>query len=171
MTVLQTLYPATSTVAVSCSLASLAHDATLLTGRASTAISNATTLDLDHQLSGVIRVGSTAPTLSTTIEIWSYAAVSIASGVPTYPDGITGTDAGKTMTSANVKYSGLRWLATVTVDAVANRDYPIPPVGVAAQYGGNMPMFHGFFVTNGTGQALNATQVSLQVHRIQNQAV
>jgi hypothetical protein len=171
MTTLQTNYPSTSTVALACNLASLAHDATLLAGRAGTAVSNATTLDLDHQISGTIRVGSTAPTVGSSIELWAYTAVSITSGTPTYPDGITGTDANKTLTSSNVKYAGLKWLATITVDAVTNRDYPIPLTSIAARFGGTMPMFWGPFVTNGTGQALNGTQVDLQYHRSQAQSV
>ena len=165
-------YPATSTVAITCALGAgpLASDATLLAGRASTAVDNTTNLDLDHLVSGVIRTG-TSPTVSTTIEVWAYAPSSVASGTPTYPDSITGTDANKTMTSANVKQASLAWLATITVDATSNRDYFIKPTSVAALFGGVLPPFWGLFVVHNTGVALNGTQVALQYHRIQSQTV
>src|SRR5437870_5532261 len=100
-------YPSTSTTALTLTLASLASDTNLLAGRASTAIDNTTNVDLDHLLSGAIRTGTT-PTVSTTIEVWVYSYLSIASGTPAYADGITGTDANKTITSTNVKNSALR---------------------------------------------------------------
>lgn len=163
-------YPSTSTVAITCTTASLATSSTLEAGRASTAIDNTTNLDLDHLLSGVIRTG-TSPTVSTFIEIWVYSYYTIASGTPTYVDSITGTDANKTMTSVNVKYSALKLAAAITVDSTSNRDYFFGPVSVAALFGGSMPPFWGVFVVHSTAVALNATQVALQYERIQNQSV
>jgi len=163
-------YPANSTVALTHALASLASDTNLLAGRASTAVDNTSNQDLDHLLSGVIRMGST-PTVNTQIEVWIYAPISIASGTPTYPDGITGTDAAKTMTSANVKFSALRLATTIIVDATASRDFSIAPISIAGLFGGVLPPFWGVFLTQNTGAALNATQVALQYNRIQSQTV
>lgn len=168
---IKTKYPATSSVAITCTTASLASDTTLLAGRASTAVDNTANLDLDHRISGVLRVSGTAPTASTTIELWAYAPIIIASGTPTYPDSITGTDAAKTMTSAYVKFSALRLIATIYVDAAASRDYYVAPTSIANLFGGALPQFWGVFVVQGTGQALNATQVSLQYDRVQGQTV
>jgi hypothetical protein len=166
-------YPSSSTVAITCNLATgpLASDTNLLAGRASTAIDNQTTnLDLDHLVSGAIRTG-TSPTVSTTIEVWAYSYLSISSGTPTYVDGITGTDANKTMTSTNVKNAGLRLIAAMTIDNTTGRDYAFPPTSIAALFGGSLPPFWGVFVVHNTGVALNGTQVSLQYERVQAQTV
>lgn len=164
---IKTKYPATSTVALTLTLASLASDTNLLAGRASTAVDNTTNLDIDHLLSGVIRVGA-SPTVSTTLEVWAYAARSIAAGTPTYPDGITGSDANKTMTSRNVLFAALARVQVIIVDATSNRDYDIRPTSIAALFGA-MPPFWGVFVVENTTVALNATQVALQYERIQQQ--
>lgn len=164
-------YPSTSTVAITCNLGTgpLASDTNLLNGRASTAIDNTTNVDLDHLVSGVIRTGTT-PTASTTIEVWAYSYISIASGTATYVDGITGTDANKSMTSTNVKYSALRLITAITIDNTSNRDYYIPPTSIAGLFG-TMPPFWGVFVVHNTVAALNATQVALQYERVQAQTV
>lgn len=168
MAALKNLYPSTSTVAIALTLASLASDSSMVSGRASTAISNTADLDLDHLLCGTIRAG-TSPVAGSTIEVWLYSVASVASGTPTYVDGITGTDADKTITSANVKFSAMRLAASITVDNVTGRDYAIAPVSVASLFGA-LPPFWGVFVAHGTGVALNATQVALQYIRSQNQS-
>lgn len=165
--ILQTNYPVTSTVALTHNLASLASDTNLLAGRASTAVDNTANQDVDHQVSGVIKTGTT-PTVSTTIELWVYAFRSLAAGTPTYPDSITGADANKTMTSANVKYAGMKLAASITVDATSNRDYDIALFSVAWLFG-YMPQFWGIFAVHNTGAALNAAQVALNYNRIRQQ--
>jgi len=166
-------YPSTSTSAITISLASLADDNTNgIAGRASTAVDNTTNLDLDHLLSGYIKTGTT-PTVSRTIELWLYAPVSIASGTPTYPDSITGTDAAKTMTSRNVLQSGLVWCKTITVDATTGNVYPIGQISVAAAFGGVLPPFWGVWVLNRTAVALDSTGGNhvLTYERVQQQTV
>ena len=169
---IKTKYPATSSVAITCAIASLASDTNLLAGRASTAVDNTTNLDLDHLVSGLITAG-TSPTVGTTIEVWAYAYRTIASGTPTYPDSITGTDANKTMTSANVKNAALRLVAVITVDNTSNRGYEFPPTSIAGLYGGSMPPFYGLFIVHNTGVALNSTGGNHILHyeRVQAQTV
>ena len=167
---IKTKYPATSTVALTLTTASLATDSALLAGRASTAVDNTTNQDLDHLVSGAIRTG-TSPTVSTNIEVWVYSYMSIASGTPTYVDSITGTDANKSMTSLNVKNSAMRLVHAMTVDNTTGRDYYIPPTSIAGLFGGALPPFWGLFVVHNTGVALNATQVALQYERVQAQTV
>ena len=166
-------YPASNadTTDLTITLASMATDSTLLTGRASTAVDNRTNLDLDHLLSGKITTGTT-PTAATYIEVYVYAPISIASGTPTYPDSITGTDAAKTMTSANVKLYALRLAWAAQVDSTSNRTYFMPPVSVASLFG-ELPPFWGAFVTHSTVAALNSTagNQALSYHRIQKQTV
>jgi hypothetical protein len=138
---------------ITLSLASLADDNTnALVGRASTAVVN-TNNDVDHLVSGDIRTG-TSPTAARTIEIWAYAQID---DTPTYPDGITGTDAAKTFTSDGVKQSALRFLHAIVIEAASDRDYFMPPTSIAQAFGGVLPKRWGLFVVNRTGVALHAT--------------
>lgn len=144
-----TTYPSWTSITVS--VASLASDTNLRAGQASTAVSNTTALYLDAMVAGKIRAG-TSPT-GGSIEVWAYASFD---GSTTYPDSITGTDAAKTMTSANVKASALRYLWSTSVDTTSDRDYFMPPTSVAQAFG-QMPSNWGIFVVHNTGVALNAT--------------
>jgi hypothetical protein len=164
-------YPATSSVAITLTLTSLASDTNLLAGRESTAVDNTTNLDLDHLVSGVIRTGTT-PTVSTRIEVWAYASWKTAAGTPSYPDVLDGTDSAETITSANVKSSMLRPVATITVDATTGRDYFVAPVSIASLFG-TMPKFWGLFVTHNNVAALDATGGNhvFEYERIQAQSV
>lgn len=164
-------YPSTSSVAITLSAASLASDSNLLAGRASTAVDNTTNLDLDHLVSGIVTTGTT-PTTNTNIEVWAWASYKTATGAPTYPDAITGTDAAKTISANGVKFSALRMVATINVDATSNRTYPFAPVSIASLFG-SMPKFWGLFLVHNTGVALNGTSTNhdFQYERIQTQTV
>lgn len=167
---IKTKYPATSTVALTITLASLANDSTnFLAGQESTAVDNTTNVDLDHLLSGKIRSG-TSPTANNRIEIWVYAPISVASGTPTYPDVFDGTDSAETATSRNVLFSALRLAHTIIVDSTTGRDYFIPPISVAALFGGQLPMFWGVFVINASGVALDSTGGNHALHYLRVQA-
>jgi hypothetical protein len=96
---------------------------------------------------------ASAPTANTTIEVWAYAQIN---DTPTYPDSITGTDADKTMTSANVKSSALRLLWSTLVDAATSRVYSMPPTSLADRFGA-VPKRWGLFVVQNSGQALAAS--------------
>lgn len=139
--------------------ASLASDTNLLAGRASTVATLANVLDV--QIAGQITVGTT-PTANTQIEVWVYGDVS---NTPTYPDGITGTDANKTITSTEIKYAGLGGirrpqapLAIMKVDSTtSNRAYTFGPVSIRSVFGDLPPAKLGIFIVHNTGAALNAT--------------
>ncbi len=168
---IKTKYPATSSVALTLSLASLASDTNLLAGRESTAVDNTTNQDIDHIVSGMITAGTT-PTVSRTIEVWAYASFKTASGTPTYPDVLDGTDSAETITSANVKNAALRLVASIVVDATTDRAYYFAPVSIAGLFGA-MPKFWGLFVVHNTVAALNATGGNhvIEYERIQAQTV
>jgi len=165
-------YPQSSsdTVAITCAVASLASS-TAWAGRASTAINNTSNLDLDHAVSGSIMLGTT-PTVDKTVSVFAYAPTKIVSGTPTYPDGITGTDAAKTMTSAYVAEACLVWLWSGKTDATTGRVLDMPPRSIASAFG-FMPAFWGIFVTHDSGVALNSTSGNHFFHyeRIQAQTV
>lgn len=160
------------TTAITCTLTSLASSATLVAGQASAAVDNRTTNDIDHLISGKIRMGAVAPTVNTYIEVWAAAPYKIASGTATFPDVLDGTDSAKTFTSLNVKNSSMRLIWSTLVDATANRDYFIPPTSLRNAFG-EMPAMYQLFVTNGSGQALSATGTDHVLHyeRVQNQSV
>lgn len=135
-------------------LASLATSSTRLVGRESTAIDNTSNLYLDALVSGKITTG-TSPTVNTLIDIWVYGS-SLETG-PVYPDAITGSDAGVTLTDAPSRNAGLRLGASILVSATSDVDYHFAPFSVAALFGNVMPKKWGLFVTHNTGVNLNAT--------------
>lgn len=143
-----------SSAAYTITLGALATSSTLVAGRESTAISNTSNLYLDYLVGGKIQVGTT-PTVSTTIEVWAYAS---SADAPTYPDVFDGTDSAETVTSAAIKMSALRLLASMACDATtSNRDYPFAATSLAAAHGGCVPKYHGLFVTHSTAVNLNST--------------
>lgn len=170
---IKTKYPATSSTDLTITLASLATGASgvYTTGRASGAVDNTTDNDIDHLLSGIIR--TSGPTAGRAINVYAYANLSSASGTPTYPDNITGSDAGKTMSSANVMNSALRLVASITVDSTINQSYPFGPVSIAALFGGSLPKFWGVYVAHDTAAILNVTGANhkLSYERVQAQTV
>ena len=167
-------YPSTSSVDLTITLASLASGASgvFTAGQESTAEDNTTNLDLDHLLSGKITTGTT-PTVSRSINVYAYANISSATGTPTYPDVLDGTDSAETFTSANVQNSAVRFAANIIVDATSNRAYYFGPVSIASLFGGSLPKFWGVFVAHDTAVALNATggNHKLSYERIQGQTV
>jgi hypothetical protein len=167
-------YPSTSTVDVTISLASLATNAqnVFTAGQESTAVDNTTNLDLDHLLSGRIRTGTT-PTAGRTIAVYVFAPVSIASGTPTWPDVLDGTNSAETFTSANVMNGIVRLAWSATVDATSDRDYSFAGVSVASLFGGVLPPFWGVYVAHDTAVALNSTagNHAISYFRVQTQSV
>lgn len=157
-------------IALTITLASLASS-TAWAGRESTAVNNTSNLDLDHLVSGKFTLG-TSPTVSKNVSVYAYAAQSIASGTPTYPDGLTGSDAAKTMTSANVAFACLRLLWSGVTDATTGRVLEMPPTSIAQVFG-SVPPFWGVFVTHDSGVNLNSTEGnhSMQYQRVQAQTV
>lgn len=155
MATLKPLYGASVSFAVT-SLTSLATDTNLLAGWQSAAVDNTTNLSDDELLTGVLKAGSSAPTVNTSIEVWVYGTLD---DTPTYPDTITGSVGTATLTSTNTKNSGLALALVITVDATANRLYSIRPVSVASLFGGNMPKRWGIYIVHNTGVALGTTQV------------
>lgn len=168
------LYPATSSVAVTITLASLASgtQGVFNAGRESTAITNETNLDLDHILSGKIRTGTT-PTASRSINVYVAAPLSMASGTPTWPDVLDGTDSAETFTSVNVMNSIVKLAASMTVDSTSDRDYFFSGVSVASLFGGVMPPEYVVYVAHDTGVNLNATGSNHEINyfRVQGQSV
>jgi hypothetical protein len=171
-TTIQLLYPATNadTTAITLSANALATSSSLLAGRESTAVDNRTNLDLDHLVSGKVKLGTT-PTVSTFVELWAHAPISISSGTPTYGDSLTGADAAATITSSGVKSGLFRLLWSVLVEATTGRVYYMPPTSIRSAFG-EMPPFWGLVLTHSTAVNLDASAgASFQYHRIKTQGV
>jgi hypothetical protein len=146
---------------VTITLASLASDTNLLTGRESATIDNTTALALDYLVSGKVTAG-TSPTAARSIEVW---AVGSWDGT-NWPDVFDGTESAETITSADIKASICRYVAQMATANTSDRVYPFGPVSLAAQFGGTLPPKIVLFVTHSTGVNLNSTAGNHQI-RIQ----
>jgi hypothetical protein len=142
-------------------LAGLATDANLLTGRESATIDNTSSLVLDYLVSGKITSG-TSPTTAKSIEVW---AVGSWDGT-NWPDVFDGTESAETITSSDIKASICRSVAAMATSATSNVAYHFGPVSLAAAFGGVLPPKVVLFVTHSTAVALNATAGNHQI-RIQ----
>ena len=149
-------YPAASDLTIT--LASLASDTNLLTGRESATIDNSTNLYLDILISGKITAG-TSPTASRSIEVW---AVGSWDGT-NWPDVFDGTESAETITSADIKASVARYLAAMATANTSDRAYHFGPVSLASAFGGTLPPKVVLFVTHSTGQNLNSTAGNHQI--------
>lgn len=149
-------YPAASDVTIT--LASLASDTNLLTGRESTAVDNSSNLYLDYLVSGKVTTG-TSPTTAKSIQVW---AVGSWDGT-NWPDVFDGTDSAETITSANHKNSVCRFLAEMATDATSDRTYHFGPVSVASAFGGVLPPKFVLFVTHNTAVNFNSTAGNHQI--------
>ena len=149
-------YPAASDLTIT--LASLASDTNLLTGRESAVIDNTANLYLDILISGKITAG-TSPTAARSIEVW---AVGSWDGT-NWPDVFDGTESAETITSADIKASVTRYLAAMATANPSDRAYHFGPVSLAAAFGGVLPPKIVLFVTHSTAVALNATAGNHQI--------
>ena len=133
-------------------LDSVAASTTLVAGLESPAITSSVDT---HLLSGRFKVNNTAPTNGGTIEVWVVPAWDVG-GTPTYPDVFDGTGSAETVTYRNVLFQSAFRAAQFVVSATANAIYEFANVNVA-QLCGEMPKTYVVFITQNTGQALNAT--------------
>ena len=149
-------YPAASDLTIT--LASLASDTNLLTGRESATIDNTTNLYLDILVSGKITAG-TSPTAARSIEVW---AVGSWDGT-NWPDVFDGTESAETITSADIKASVCRYVAAMATANTSDRTYHFGPVSLASAFGGTLPPKVVLFVTHSTGVNLNSTAGNHQI--------
>jgi hypothetical protein len=139
--------------ALTITLASLASDSNLLAGRGSAVVDNTVNLYLDAGLSGQVTTG-TSPTASKEIDVWAYAA---SDDVPTYPDAITGTDAGVTITTTNILNQALVSVGSASTSSTSNEKNYFKSLSVASLFGGFYPHKWGIWVVHNTVAALNST--------------
>jgi hypothetical protein len=148
----------TDTNALTITLASLATSATMVAGRQSTVVSNASTKYVDVILSGQVTVGTT-PTTAKTIAVYVFAPIKIVSSTASYPIATT-TQLGESDAAATFEAdqrNALRLAGTMSVIATSDRAYSLEPVSIASLFGGVMPIKWGIFVTHDTAVNLNST--------------
>ena len=138
--------------ALTITLASLATDANLLTGRESDGVDNTVNLYPDYLLSGFVTTGTTPTTLK---EIRVYVVGLMEDA--TYPDVFDGTDSAETISGVGTR-DGIGKVATVIPTiATSNLAYYFGPVSVASLFGGVMPKKFVVFITHNTAVNLNST--------------
>ena len=137
---------------MTCTLASLATSSTITVGRETTAIVNTANLFIDYRVSAKITTGTT-PTVDQSINIYAY---SVFDDTPTYPDTITGSDSGVTMTSAYTRDTGFVLIGYSSNSATSNIGYPIRCMTIAQAFG-HAPTRWGLWISHNTAVNLHAT--------------
>ena len=154
----------TDSTALTITLASLATSASLVAGRQSAVISNASDKFLDVRVFGQITTG-TSPTTAKSIVIYVFAPIKVASSTFNYPFATT-TELGETDAAATFEAEQrnmLRFGAAITVNATSDRKYSFG-FNIAPLFGGFMPLKWGLWVTHDTAVNLNSTAGNHWIH-------
>ena len=144
-----TKYSAQQTITAA--IGSLASDTNLLAGLETSIIDNTTDGYEDIILSGFITTG-TSPTASRIIEVWA-----IAWNGSGWPDVFDGTTSAETITSADIKNSICKSVASISTTNTADRRYDFTGVSARTVFGGVLPSKFVLFITHSTGVNLNST--------------
>jgi len=144
MSTVQSKY-GTNNQAITCTLTSLANNGQ----RGSAAIDNTTNLFLDALVFLKLKSGGSGTLTAGYVNVYAYGT---ADGGTTYSDGVSGTDAGQTLTSPpNLRLIGV-------INMVANSVvYDGGPFSVAAAFGGILPDHWGIVVENKSGGTCDGT--------------
>jgi hypothetical protein len=140
-----------TTTSLTITLASLASDTNLLTGRESTSFDLTSVDAYDAMVNGVVTVGTT-PTTGRFIEVHAIASMDGSA----WPDVFDGTDSAETITSAEIKNTICRPVAVIPTVATSDRAYPFGPISLRDLFG-SLPRRVVFFVTHSTAVNLNST--------------
>jgi hypothetical protein len=149
-----TNYRASSAVTIT--LASLATSAGLTVGRCSASVANGTNKD-DFVIPTLrFRTGGTAPTAGTVLELWCFAQRADSTWPELFTAAYTGSDAGFTISSRDVLFSGAVLCGSYIFDAATGRDVVIRGRELAQVFGA-VPQNFAFFVVQSSGQNLDST--------------
>lgn len=137
--------------ALTITLASLASDIDLRGGRQATVIDNTSGLYTDILLSGKIKAG-TSPTAGRQIEVHAIAPLDDSS----WPDAFGASDAGVTISSAEVKGVICNPVAIMPITSTTGAVYPFTGVSLATLFG-TLPPKIAIWVVHNTAVALDST--------------
>jgi len=141
-----------ASLALTITLASLATDANLLTGRESTGVDNTLNLYPDYLLAGFVTTG-TSPTTAKEIRVYVVGLMEDA----TYPDVFDGTDSAETVGGVGTRDGICKIAAIIPTIGTSDLKYSFGPVSVASLFGGVMPKKFVVFITHNTAVNLNST--------------
>ncbi len=159
MSTVKESFPATGT-SITITLNSLASSGTV--GRASTVVDNSTNLDLDALVHVILSQSASAVANDKAFYVFAYGSYDGT----TYPEGVTGSDAGYTLNGASgALTTALRLIGICP--AVASATYGFGPFSVAAAFGGVLPPKWGIIVLNFGGQTLAGSGCSALFTRVQ----
>jgi hypothetical protein len=153
-------YAASSNLTVT-NLHSIATSSTLTAGWESDVIDNTTNLYLDYLVTAKIELGNSA----TAGEIRIYV-VGTLDDTPTYPAPFDGTESTEDTSTATLRDSHARLIASATTraDPGTDDDYYLGPVSVASAFGGICPAKFTIFIAHSTGVNLasSGNQVTIK---------
>jgi len=132
-------------------LASLASDTNLSTGRQSAARDNSTALDIDDLVGGIITASTLATVAGLQAEVWlagSYDGT-------TYSAGASGTDSAFSPGSKKTLLKLLTIIPFTTLAAATPMQWG--PFSVAQAFGGVIPQKWSVFIVHNSSAALNAS--------------
>jgi hypothetical protein len=158
MSTIKALY-SSSNQAITSTFTSLANNGQ----RGAAAIDNSSNLFLDALVFVKAKTNAAGTLATGTINVYAYGT---SDGGTTYSDGVTGTDAGQTLTSPpNLRLIGV-------INCVANSTtYEGGPFSVAAAFGGVLPEHWGIVIENKTGAALDGAVGSAWYQGVQASVV
>lgn len=151
-----------SSAAPTITLASLAASSSLLAGRESTAVSNASNKYLDYLCAGNYRAAASnnqAGSIYTCI-------VGPRDDTPTWPDVFDGTDSTETVTDAGTFNAICRIMSSIAADNTASQTWYWGPVALASLFGGIVPVQFVFFVTHNIQTSTNAWSATEGDHSV-----
>lgn len=145
-------YAATGTYAIT--VTSLASDTNLLAGRQGDSLTNTSNKYLDEIFTAQVRSGASM-TANRAIEFHIVGAFNDSTS---YPTPFATTDAAITIGFADQKYSMVAPIAIIgTTQTAASVQYWVRPTGIRQLFADGLPVAHAPFITQSTGQNLNAT--------------
>ncbi len=145
----------------------LSSSATFVLGRQSAAISNVSTLDLDHLISGTWTSGI-SPLANTQVQVWVVPVqTDNLAGTLTWPSVFTASNANRTVTSYGILQGCARLGAVLNMDLTTdNITYSCGSFSVAALFGGKMPTNYVIFITHNTNVPAGDGPFDWQYQRI-----
>jgi len=158
-------YAATATPTLT--LASLGASSSLLAGRESGSVTNASNKYLDHALAGNYRAGAAnnqAGTIKTCV-------VGPRDDTPTWPDVLDGTDSTETITDQPTFDSICRVVSSISADATASQTWHWGPVSLVSHFGGLPPVQWVYFVTQNIHTSTNVWSATEGDHAVRHTGV
>lgn len=143
-----------SSAAITITLASLSSGSAQVwtSGRESALQDNTTNKYVSGTITARVTTGTT-PTADRQIRIYAYR---VLNDTPVYPNGLAGSDAAATITSAN-HLELIPLLGTAFVTATSNSSYDFPNLPTLEQTFGIHPWKWGVYIAHDTAVALNST--------------